>query len=364
MKENEVEKFNDLKRKFKAVKARDQINKVLMEPSPKYIWHGIQEGSVGLITGVAKTGKTTFCENLAISLAVGRNEFFGFNLEGKPRKVIFINLEESYRLRCRRNSKQVQLLTPEEELLFSENYMTTPEDFIEFVNDKSDWEILREIIIDSGAEIIFIDSLTHMFSGKIEDSSAGRKFTEKCKKYLFSLNKTIIIVHHNVKGNDKPVDQDSIAGGRVISQTFEYGYCLANIPREFGGNYLCMVFNKHLPKDDTKAYLYKLDSNGWFENLGIENKFKLYKEDSKIDGRVDNTNSNLIYDFIKNQYNQGNQTISTSTLKSQFVTGGGKKMSNDTLHKGLGKLMGEGVVKKISQGTYELNGYESEEGRR
>jgi KaiC/GvpD/RAD55 family RecA-like ATPase len=48
----------------------DLIKRVESEPEPNFLWHGIPEGSKGLIAGVAKTGKTTLAENLAMSLSV------------------------------------------------------------------------------------------------------------------------------------------------------------------------------------------------------------------------------------------------------------------------------------------------------
>jgi hypothetical protein len=70
-------------RSIKIIKGIDQINEVMKEPIPKVIWGGIPEGSLGLITGVAKTGKTTFAENLAFSIAVGRKKCF--DKPGPPR---------------------------------------------------------------------------------------------------------------------------------------------------------------------------------------------------------------------------------------------------------------------------------------
>ena len=48
------------KESFEITTGYDQIVRVLKEPQPVTLWDGIIEGSVGLITGVAKTGKTTF----------------------------------------------------------------------------------------------------------------------------------------------------------------------------------------------------------------------------------------------------------------------------------------------------------------
>jgi KaiC/GvpD/RAD55 family RecA-like ATPase len=63
-------------------------------PKPKYLYRGITEKSFGLIFGPAKSGKSIFCENLAMSIAVGRDNFLGTKLDGKPKKTLFIGLEE------------------------------------------------------------------------------------------------------------------------------------------------------------------------------------------------------------------------------------------------------------------------------
>jgi len=350
-----------IRKEIKIVKAIDLINKIKTEPEPKYLWKGIPEGSIGLIAGVAKTGKTTFAENLAISLSIGKKEFFGYKMDGIPRKVLFINLEESYKLRSRRNRNQVSKLSRDEFELFCKNYISTPDEFPTFLNKEEDWIILKDYINASEAEIVFIDSLSHMLVGEIEKSSVAQQFIQTFKAYLGSLNKTIIVVHHNVKGNDRPSDQDHIAGSRFILQNFEFALSLSNIPTQIGGNYACMVYNKHIEKDDTTAYLYRMSNNGWVELLGTDNKFNLYRSnkfkadtENRIDGREDATNRNLLYNYMLSQYNQGSTDISTGELKGIFVKNKPSAMSNDTFHKAINKLVDIGKVKKDGKGIYNV----------
>ncbi len=339
-------------RKMEIIKAFDLIKIVREEPEPNFLWKGIPEKSMGLITGVGKTGKTTFAENLGISIAVGRTEFFGEKLLGEPKKVLFVNLEESYRVRSRRNYRQIQRLCKNELKLFQENYLSTPQKFLEYVNSDSDWEYLRDYISLSEAEVVIIDSLTHMFKGQIEQSEAARNFTEKLKIYLRSLDKTFIIVHHNIKGNEKPIDQDSIAGSRVILQEFEFALGLANIPTSQGGNYACMLFNKHIENDSTRAILYKMESDGWINEIGEDNKFNLYKNSTKKDWRENSTNSELILDYFQSQTSQDSPVFSSSTLMSEFVKT--KKMSKDTMYRSLDKLSEENVIARLGRGEYGI----------
>jgi len=359
-----IEKKEIIKEKneITIVKAIDLIKRVKREPEPKMLWRGIPEGSIGLITGVAKTGKTTFAENLAISLSVGKKDFFGSPLDGKDKKVLFINLEEGYKLRSRRNSKQIESLNDKEYKLFSKNYLSTPEEFPTFLNTEEDWEALQEYVIASDAEVVFIDSLSHMLIGEIERSVIAQKFKQTFEKHLSKLGKTIVVVHHNTKGNDKPMDQDSIAGSRFILQEFEYAYGFANIPT--GGNYACMLYNKHIEKDDTTAILYKIQKNGWFEYLGIENKFSLYKGSNKsstykVDNRIDDTNLNIIYDYMESQSSQGSQYILSSDLQKQFVES--NTMSKDTLYKNINKLDERGKIERLKKGTYAIANYKNNE---
>ncbi|WP_396143660.1 AAA family ATPase [Flavobacterium sp.] len=344
--EDEFNGFN-----FKITKARDLISKIQNEPEPEIIWNGIVEGSKGLIVGVSKTGKTTLAENLAISLAVGRNEFFNYPLKGKPEKVLFINLEESFRVRSRRNLKQISILSEDEKNLFDENYYSTPEDFPEFLVTEDNWNSVNKYIEEVNPKYVFIDSLSHMFEGQIENSEPAIKFVKRFRTYISSLNKTVIIVHHNTKGNDKPIDQDSIAGSRIIAQEFEYAIGLGNIPTNAGGSYLCILYNKYIEKDDSTAYTYKIDSENWVQNIGSANKYDLYNN-TKIDYRTDSTNRNRILNFIQNQSSQNSQVTYSADLKKEFVDNDSKTMSKDTLYKSLEKLINEGTIEKVKMGEY------------
>jgi|SRR5690554_3656326 len=352
MKED-ITSLNEELNEMKFIKGIDLINRVKNEPEPRFLWRGIPEGSKGLITGVAKTGKTTLAENLAISMAVGRKEFLGFRLDPEPKKVLFINLEESYRLRGRRNSRQITQLSEVEMELFNENYLNSPYSFPEFIVTEEDWLNIRECVIASEVEVVFIDSLTHMFNGQIEDSNTANKFIKKFREAFEGLDVTIIIVHHNTKGNNAPMTQDNIAGSRIILQEFEYAIGLANIPTSMGGNYMCMLNNKYIEKDDTTATLYKLNENAWVENLGIKNKFELYND--KYDGRTSTTNLDIIYDYIQSQYSQDSPIIKTSELSSYFVDADKSIMTKDTLHKNVNKLVSDGRLIRHSHGMYKLN---------
>jgi hypothetical protein len=249
--------------------------------------------------------------------------------------------------------KQISKLSLTERALFDENYISTPEDFSEFINSDEDWTRLRDYITASEADLVFIDSLSHMVKGQIESSEVCIKFIQKFRHYISPLKKTVIVIHHNVKGNDKPITQDSIAGSRVVSQEFEYAIGLSNIPTESGGKYFCMLYNKYVETDDTKAILYKITEENWLEKLGEVNRFQLYSE-TKPDKRQDSTNKDLIYNYCQSQSSQGSQGISSSDLMTMFVSNVTQTMSKDTLYKSLDKLKEEGKINQLKKGVYQI----------
>lgn len=354
--EDFIKKSNE--EKFNVVKGIDLIKRVKAEPDPKFVWGGIPECSKGLIAGAPKTGKTTFAENLAICLAVGKKSFFGSKMDGVPRKVLFVNLEESYKLRSRRNAKQLEALSTHEYNLFCENYISTPDDFPSYFNSDEDWGLLRNYIIACEADIIFIDSLSHLFVGEIEKSSTAQSFFQKFKKYTDDLEKTIVIIHHTTKGNKEPIATENIAGSRVIIQEFEYAYGMARVPSEEGGSYLTLLENKHIPSDDNKANLYSINQIGWVEKIGEDNKFNLYKPNKQLDGRVNDENKTQLLNYFEDQSTSTTSTTSTipiSELKNYFTEGPSKSMVESTLYYSIKGLLGDGSIKRVKKGVYMLN---------
>lgn len=86
-------------------------------PESKFLWSGIKEKSFGLVFGPSKSGKTIFCENLGMKIAMGADEYLGYELDGVPKKVLFVGLEEFWESRAERNNKQLEELDSEQKEL-------------------------------------------------------------------------------------------------------------------------------------------------------------------------------------------------------------------------------------------------------
>src|SRR6478672_5019301 len=187
-------------------------------PPKKMLWNGVKEGSFGLVFGPSKSGKTIFCENLAVSMAVGRASFFGYQLEAKPKSVLFIGLEESWENRMERNLLQANGLSANELDLLGENYEYQSLDFKSFVHSEQDWENLGSMIESSDAEIVFIDSITRLLDGKMEDSSTAERIMLKLRTISQKSGKTLFAIHHTPKLYNSAITINSIKGSSVFAQ--------------------------------------------------------------------------------------------------------------------------------------------------
>ena len=201
------------------LKTLTQLTKrVKSEPPTKYLWGGIKEGSFGFVYGPSKSGKTTFCEGLAMSLASGKKSYFDNILTGKRKNVLFLSLEEYYKERTLRNIKQLEFLKLES----LDNYNTVDENFPRLISGSVEWELLKSIIIDSGSEIVFIDSFSRLYSGSIEESSLAKNIMFKLRELTNDLKITLIIIHHTPKLNGRPITIDSLAGSRILAQDADF----------------------------------------------------------------------------------------------------------------------------------------------
>ena len=303
MKESSKESFLTLEEMFEMHKNR---------PKSKYLFSGVKEKSFGLVFGPSKSGKTIFCENLGMSLACGMDEFFGYTLDGIPKKVLFVGLEEFWDNRAGRNEKQFDVLSAEEKGLIAKNYMIQPIDFITKIVKDEDWKALEQMITDSKAEVVFIDSITRMNSGKLENSSDSEKLMQKLRDICYRTKVTLICVHHTPKMGDKIIDIDSIKGSSTFAQ--ESDFAIAVTKAHTGKRYVKEIFFRYAPVNEDFVREFEISPSVWLEYLGdISESGTVIKKDR----RVNDVPRKSIIEYLDSNTCQ---TYKTSELVSYLTT--------------------------------------------
>lgn len=263
---------------------------------PKFLWSGIIEGSFGLVFGPSKSGKTIFCENLAMHLACGSPEFFGNALDGSPKKVLFVGLEEFWENRIERNSKQYDVLCDVQKALIEDNYMFQPLDFTSKIINDNDWISLEKMISDSKAEVVFIDSITRMNPGKLENSNDAEKVMQKLREICYKTGVTLICIHHTPKMGDKVIDMDCIKGSSVFAQESDFAIAVTQTPKKI--RYVKNVFFRYAADDDETVKEFNIDSSTWLnflkdvEEMELINSKDRRRSDDKRDKIVEYLDQN------------------------------------------------------------------------
>jgi RecA-family ATPase len=341
-------------KKFEILSFSGLLSQTSKLPKKETIWAGIKEGSFGIVYGPSKSGKTTFCENLALSLVVGKENFWGRKLyDGKPHKILFIGLEENCQPRADRGEKQISLFSEDERNLVGENYLQPGCNFKENIHGDSEWKLLRAAIEESEAKIVFIDSMTRLYTGSIEESNTAMGVSLRLRMLSRDLGITLIVIHHTTKNQGKAMTQDSIAGSRVIAQEADFAI---GINKTFiGKRYFKEVFYRYEKHSDEDVQTFTIDENQWLVPREVVKEYKLFKTN---DGRRDNNSFNQFKGKI-DEVSDEKGFVLTKSLQEKFVDT--KIISKPTLHSYLKKMCDEGDLKKMANGVYQQSNFGEEE---
>lgn len=328
----------------------ESVEDVLKEGPIPLIWGGIKEGSFGYVFGPSKSGKTTFCENFAMSLVCGMEEFLGQPILKKRYRVLFISLEEYENQRGERNNLQIQALKDPIELL--KDYLVIVDAFPKFFTKDNEWNDLKELITDSEANIIFIDSLTRMSSGDVERSDTGREICKHLKKIAFDCGVTMIVIHHTPKLNGGLMTIDSLAGSHIFAQEADFIIGINRIEslnKNNGIRYVKEVACRYKREDNEKVMKFTINDNMWLESEGLIRESCFY---DKSDRRRDDTNLNDVRTLIR----EYSETTGEMLFKSKDILDEAESnMHKSTYHKHLDTLINTGEISRTSKGKYKFN---------
>lgn len=301
---------NEKKKRFMTFEERRKAH--ALRPKRKYLWSGIKEKSFGLVFGPAKSGKTIFCENLAMNLAMGSEEYFGYPLSGVPVKVLFMGLEEFWEDSTERNIKQFEVLGKHQKALIDSNLMYETIDFENMILTEENWKNLIETIKDSKAEVVFIDSITRMCPGKMENSDTAHAVIKKLRDICHELRITLICIHHTPKMHGSPITADKIKGSVVFQQEIDFAIGINRTPK--GHRYQKNVTFRYASSDDEFVKEFEIDNSCWLNYIeDVEEDVILTRMDRRrsVDKREK---------IIKYLNSNSNEKFSTSVLVGYLKT--------------------------------------------
>jgi KaiC/GvpD/RAD55 family RecA-like ATPase len=310
-------------------------------PEEKKLWRGIKENSFGFIYGAPKSGKSSLCECLAISIAAGKNTFLGTPLDALG-PVAYISLEESERSRIARNSLQIQSLSESELELLKTNFKVSNDELPITIHTDYHWQLLEENIAFSGAKIVIIDSLTHLCTGQIESSADAQKIVVRLKTLVNKLGITLICIHHTPKNNEKPLTIDSLAGSHVLSQGADF---IIGVKSIYNQRYIKDVVYRHA-KAEEEVLTFEITDSREIRKIGTANESDILQQPGMSLAKKSKSNDAILLDhLITFGKTPANNLIFEFTEMRE-------EMSRATVFNCLKRLQDNNRIQKDDQGNY------------
>lgn len=343
-----MKKRKTLKKTYNEISAIGELLKRYEgKKPPKEYWVGISRGLVGFVFGLAKSGKTIVCENLALSIASGRTKFLGKPIGLPKRKVLYISMEENVGTRIiQRGNKQIKGFSSEEKKNIKENLFYSDEEFLRSVENTHDWNFVENQIEKYRPRVVFLDS-TNRFNIDIEKRDEANHMMKKIRGFAEKYKCAVILIHHTNKSQkDKPISETSMSGSSALTRDADFFIGVNSLTN--GTRYIKFITNRYHQTPD-KCLVFSIQNNYLIDLESEEYENELMKS---LDGRYTNDNTELVYEYIKeNVDKQG--IIETSSLHSYFVEGG--MFSKKTLFNKLKKLCETKMIEKVKHKQYKLN---------
>lgn len=325
------------------------IEKVNSEEPMDYLFRGITKPSFGYIYGPAKSGKTIFGESLLLSIAANKNTFLGEELNVNNEKVMILSLEEFYRNRTQRNKKQIEYFMAETGLdTIHSNVIVADNLFPKHILTDEDWELLNNVIKSESPSVVLLDSLTRLTFNSIEDSTVASKIMKKLRAIAYENNIILIVIHHSVKMDNKPLSLANLAGSRVVGQEADFIIGINKLSN--GKRYMKDISYRYAQEDCDNVLTFEINDNTVAVQCEYCNELELL---SKVQTVENASCESLVYKFIKEFTGDDHSVIvQTKDLMKGLVST--RKMSKPTLNDSLKSLAKKNMISKLERGRFHL----------
>jgi hypothetical protein len=325
--------------------------KLIDMPEPARIFRGIIMPSLGCFFGPSKSGKTTMAENLAFSIAAGRDEFLGEPISCDNKRVLLISLEEYYRSRTMRNKRQMEGFAQMYNLDHSwhDNVFVVDDSFPRYLLTDEHWKALENEIERVGPGLVILDSLSRLTVDSIEDSSVASRIMKKLREIAHKHGIALVLIHHSQKMDNRPVTISTLAGSRIVGQELDFMIGINRTSTNI--RYIKDVAYRYWPDDS--EFVKKFSIN--FQQI-IEPLEEAYESDILTSANsvsmVNDSDVTLQKQLMDMTGGDPSVLVKTADLYDILVNTGA--MTRPTLHASLKRLENAKAIEKPQKGCYRL----------
>ena len=180
----------------------------------------LPQGGRLLVAGKPKVGKSLFINDMALALASGKRflacgAFGGFGVR-RPTRTLLLDRELSKRSLYERLDAMIANKPGYQAA--EENLLIDHDNLIRF-DQPNAYDILEQLILQNGAEVVILDTAYKFLNGDVESSSAVMKAFGVLDKLIHETGCSVVLTHHHKKAqggsskqNNDIADPDQVAG--------------------------------------------------------------------------------------------------------------------------------------------------------
>ena len=222
-------------------------------------------------------------------------------------------------------------------------YLVVDENFpYSMVNNKS-WKIFENTIVESGADIVMVDSFTRMIRDEIEKSKVGSELLIRLKELTNRLKITMIVIHHSSKIINMPLDIANMAGSRVVGQEADF---ILGINKLSNNTRYFKEVSTRYKQESELVTTFSINHNLWLVKQRDVQEQGLFKP---VDHRENPENEELVFDTIEELVNDNKEVKVADLITFLYGT-----LGKTVIYGYLKNLEESGLIDRSKKGIIKL----------
>ena len=310
----------------------------VIEPQKWIVSNLVGENKIILLAADTGVGKSIFAQQLAISVALGKDEIIGFNIP-EPRRVLFINLEMSSHQMYDRHIKLLSKLNNSEKQFLGTNLILNDVSTGRHIFEDSWGRIEATVRENEAFDLLIVDNLYSSQTGDDETNKDAKKLLAQIISVADIHNSSILLIAHHKKHDSMHdyLEVNTIRGASTYANASDVVIQMAESSSEGGLRLLRITKNRDysLNRNITYGLTFNADTL-WFENMGKVNPNRHFGTINQLSTR------NEILDNLEEEF----RTKDIVALYSEEDKG------TRAAHYKLDSLQNETLIKKVAHGLY------------
>ena len=233
------------------------------------------------LAGSSDIGKSSLLRQLALYIVNGKERLFGFKINTRYRRAIYVSTED--------DDSSISFLIKKQVDGIKDHYCNYSG--LSYIFDYGDdlVETLDEELEQNPVDVICIDALTDLYTGNMNQTNAIRSFLNDFSQLANRHNCLIIFLHHTGKKTEElEPSKHNLLGSQGFEAKMRLVLELRHDWHDTSLRHLCVVKGNYLPKEyKHESFVLRFDDDMLFHNTGERVPFAQLAKPDKNDDQAE-----------------------------------------------------------------------------